>query len=144
MKNWIRYMVEIYSNAVSGIIRQLLITQIVAVMSELDFRFGFGLYMISCIIMRDSSQKVYHGLAAKRKHQDRSGLYFIQPMIFTQFMHPYYYIISFLAKNVEAHLVKSYELERRVWPQPFAIVGRLHPDFPKNCIKTRRLSSRTL
>ena len=58
-------MVEIFSNIVSGIIRQLLIAQICSSMNELGFRFSFGLYIISCIIMRDTSQKVYHGLAGK-------------------------------------------------------------------------------
>ena len=101
-------------------------------MSELGFRFGFGLYMISCIIMRDSSQKVYHGLAAKKKASGQVWSIFYPTNDF------YPILASILLHNLlsgkkcrEAHLVKSYEPEGRVCPQTFAIVGRLHPDLPK-------------
>jgi hypothetical protein len=96
-------MVEIFYNTVSGIIRQWVITQFAAQMNELGFRFGFGLYMISCIIIRERciAKSLYHGLAAKKASGQVRSIFFIQPTIFSQFMHPYYYIISFLARDVE-------------------------------------------
>jgi hypothetical protein len=73
---------------------------------------GFGLYIISCIIMRDTSQKVYHGLAAIMHHV--RSLYILSKQKFLAYSCVHTIAdgrISFLAKNREAHLVKNYEGE---------------------------------